>query len=294
MIPTAADHSPRDDDGLQTTTRLDDPLARDHEPEADFDPCDLDILIAEVRRRYRADEVTGFSEQGIPAFFATRHRGLLSRLLALGAGVLFFSVGMILLVGASGIMQPSGVTGLSMTIFVGGMFPLVVGSWMLTMRLTPDRPILLHLRLDPDAPDAIIAPTNRYRWGRTKLSVMHREHGLQGFLVKEDNSKYSWSATYPNRSVSFRVSSQPGSGASLILLSFLIPPLGWVLTIARLASRSGATRAVLSRKGRIQYGYIQPGQGRKATMLIDMSDDPSRHADRPLLIAAALVVAMYG
>jgi hypothetical protein len=261
--------------------------------QVDFDPCDLDVFIAEIHRRYRADEVTAFSEHGIPAFFATRQRYLFGRTLAVASGVLAFSVGMSLLTVFSGVGQNSGVTGVSVAFMVGGVFAIVVASWMLAMRLTPHRPILMHLNLDPDAPDAIIAPISRYRWGRTRLAVIGRDQQPLGYLIREDDSKYSWTATHPNRLISFRLSGQRGSPVGLIFLSFLIPPVGWALMISRLATRSSTALTVVNGTGKMRYGTIRPSGGLKGEMLIDMTDDPSRYAHRPLLLAAALVAVMH-
>ena len=265
----------------------------DPTPGAVFDPCELDVFIAEVHRRYRADEVSAFSESGIPAFFATRHRGLFRRVLAIASGVLAFSVGMVLVMGLSGVGQPTGVTSVSILFVVGGVFVIAVASWMLAMRLMPDRPILLHLNLDPDAPDAIIAPVSRYRWGRAKLAVIGDDQLPLGHLIREDDSKFSWTATYTNRLISFRLSGQRRSPVGFIFLSFLIPPVGWALLISRLASRSSTALTVLNGTGNMRYGTIRPSGGLKGQMLIDMTDDPSRYAHRPLIIAAALAAVLH-
>lgn len=301
MIQHGADHDYSSDTAqgsdahASSQTELSEAYAPDLDPipETDFDPCELNIFIAEVQRRYRADEVTAFSENGIPAFFATRQRGLLRRVLAIASGVLAFTVGMVLLMGFSGVGQPTGVTSVSIAIVVGGLFAIAVGSWMLAMRLMPDRPILLHLNLDPDAPDAIIAPVSRYRWGHARLAVVDHEDRPLGYLIREDDSKFSWTATYPNRLVSFRLSGRRGGSVGLIFLSFLIPPVGWALMISRLASRSSVALTVLNGTGKMRYGIIHPTGGLKGNILIDMTDDPSHYAHRPLLIAAALAAVLY-
>jgi len=260
----------------------------------DFDPCDSDFFTGEVLRRFHRDEIAGFTEHGIPAFFATRERRWTQRLFAAALGYLAFMAGVILVGGITGVFGTGSVTGNSIVIFIAGVVGSVVAGWTLAMWMMPMRPILLHFNLDPDRPDVGIGPIKRVRFGRPVLAIVDRERGLIGYLVKEDGSKYCWSAAYPNRHINFRVTKKPGSSAGLIFFSFLFPPIGWALMAYRLSGRFNTALAVVNGSGKAGYGSIRPSRGLRGDLTIDMSDDSHRSADRLLVIAAGLAVAMYG
>jgi hypothetical protein len=284
------EHDPVDAPWTETETETE--TENEDEP-LEFDPCDSDFFIGEVLRRFRRDEVAGFTEHGIPAFFATRERRLPQRIFAMVLGYLTFMAGLTLVGGITGVFGTGSITGYSIGFFIAGVVASVVAGWMMAQWVMPMRPILLHFNLDPERPDIGIGPVKRIWFGRPVLAVVDRERGLIGYLVKEDSSKYCWSAAYPSRLISFRVAKKPGSSAGLIFFSFLFPPVGWVLMAYRISGRFNTAIAVVNGSGKKRYGSIRPSRGLRGDLTIDMSDDPYRSADRLLVIAAGLAVAMH-
>lgn len=292
VTPDEHTHSPEGWSGADAPAQfsLDTP---DGEP-LEFDPYDFDWIVGEVKRRPGFDEVVAYYENGIPAFLAKRERKAMRRLMVLGAFGVVFTAAMFVFGGISNLFGSSGSTGASVWIFALGLFVSAVVAWLLAVRIMPQRPILVHLHLDPDEPDIAIAPTSRYRWGRAVLSVVERERGLVGYLVQEDNTKFSWSATYPNRLLNFRIAKRPGTSGGMVFLAFLFPPVGWALLLHKLSVRSGGPLAVLSGTGKLRYGSINPVRGLGGEIVIDVGDDPERYAERVMVMAAALALVMHG
>lgn len=290
---SASDYPLEHEDLVGTEAPADIHLDTDTADPIDFDPSEFDWFMGEVKRGVFKDEVTGFTEHGIPAFFARRERLLAQRLFAAVLGYLAFTAGVILVGGITGVFGTGSITGYSIGFFIAGVIASVVGAWMLTMRIMPIRPIVLHFNLDPDRPDVGIGPVKRVRFGRPVLAIVDRQHGLIGYLVKEDGSKYCWSAAYPNRLINFRVTKKPGSSAALIFFSFLFPPIGWILMAYRISGRFNTALAVVNGSGNPRYGSIRPSRGLRGELILDLNDDPHRYADRLLIIAAGLAVTMH-
>ena len=267
-----------------------------------FDPFDFDGFVARVRRRYAADLIEASHADGDRVFAAARTRNLLGRSGALALGVLLFQALMVLVGWLSGMFTTGQMAPWSVWVFIMGLVLAAVIGWMVAMRAMPVRALVL--RCDPERdgeqPDLAVVPVSRYRITSQTLAVIipgdpmsGTESVALGFLRRDHRKGFGWTAMDEIGRPLFHIERRPGPTMGVTIFSILVPLIGIFIAISMLAGSRHRPLAIVSGDTKLRFGAIVHRATPLGNLIVDLTNDPERYADRRVATAAALVAVLY-